>query len=323
VNPSIEPFTSRGLALKRETTEGTDAAPTAALNAFQILDGSSKIVADSIDRNIDRPFFNARRPRSTNFRGQINGNVEVVPPQNPGSEDPAIGLALEIAGMAKTTTAHDDGPPVVKGGTLYNAISRLIPSATAYWWHAGTLRKVVGARANISSLSMEIDKIFMFQLALEGALKEFGEAALPTDFDFSDFLEPTPYTTESGVLTINDFAVNGKLLSVDFGNQIKTRSHTEARSTSIGDKQSTFKCRFYRTALADFDPIAKWKSGDIIEMAGTNVELGGGRSTTLTVLGQVTGLDEPNIDNDYGWELSGNCVAVDGNDEVQLGFNEV
>lgn len=323
MNPSIESFTTRGLALKAEVTEGSDSTPTSLLNAFQIMEGTSKIVADAIARNPDRPYFNSRRSRYTNFRGQINGQIEIVPPEAPGTDPLGVGLALEICGMAKTLTAPDVGPPVVKGKNVYNPISRLIPSATGYWWHAGTFRKITGMRGNLSGLAMEIGKMFSAQLALEGRLLSFSEADLPTDFDFDAFLEPTPYTTESGLLTIDDFAVNGKLLSVDFGNQLKTIEHTEARIGRIGSKDSKFKCRFYRTALADFDPYAKWKAGDIIEMKSVNVEDGGGRQSVMTVLGQITGLDEPNQDNDYAWEISGDACAVDGNDEVLLSFEEV
>lgn len=322
MNPSIETFTNRGLAMKREGTEGTDSGPTAALNAFQMLEGTSKIVADPIERNIDRPFFNGRRTKYTNFRLQVNGTAEVVPPATPGTGEVGIGLALEIAGMAVTKTAS--APPGTKGKHVYNPISRLIPSASGYWYHAGTLRKAVGMRTNISGLAMEIDKNVTMQLAIEGALKEFKDEAFPSDWDFSQFLEPTPYTTESGELTINDFAVFGKLLAVDFGNQIKTISHTEARVARIGDKQSTFKCRFYRTSLADFDPYAKWRAGDIIELKGINVETGGGRQTVMNVRGEIGGVDDANIDGDFGYEISGKCVASDaGNDETLLGFEEV
>jgi hypothetical protein len=321
-NPSIESFIARGLALKKETTEGVDASPTAATNAMQILDGQSKIQADEVARNLDRPYFNSARKKYANFRGQITGNIELVPPEEPGVDDMATGLVLEIAGMAKTLTAHDDGPPEVKGSTLYTPISRLIPSATAYFWHAGTFKKLLGARANLTGITHEIGKYLMASMTLEGACNDITEDDLPDDFDYSGFLEPTVGTTESMELLINDFAVMGLSHSVDIGSQIKTREHTEARRTGIGSKQSTFKARFYRTALSDFNPMSKWRAGEIIEVKSTIVTAAG-TASIITSLGQVTGLDEPNIDDEYGWEISGNLVAVSGNDELLLDFAEV
>jgi hypothetical protein len=320
-NPSIESFIARGLALKKEATEGVDASPTAPLNAFQILDGQSKIQADEIKRNLDRPYFNSARSKYATFRAQITGNIELVPPEAPGVDSMATGLALEIAGMAKTLTAPDAGPPVVKGSTLYTPISRLIPSATGYWWHAGTFKKLLGARANLTGISHEIGKYLMAAMTLEGSCDDITEDDLPDDFDYDLFLEPTVGTTESMELKINDFAVNGLSHSVDIGSQIKTREHTEARRTSIGSKQSTFKARFYRTALADFNPMSKWKSGEIIEVKSMIVTAAG-TASIVTSLGQVTGLDETNIDDEYGWEISGNLVAVSGNDELLVNFAE-
>lgn len=323
-NPSLQSFTSRGLALKLETTEGTDASPTALLNAFQMIDGSSAIVADAVQRNIDRPFFNSASPVYSNFRGQINGNIELVAPAVCGTDDASVNVALQIAGMAVTKTAHAAGPPVVKGLNRYNPISVAIPSATAYWWHAGNLLKVTGARANITGLAMEIGKYLTAQFALEGSLEAWTEQALPTNFDFTKFTTPPVLSTESMELLINSFAVFGKLHSIDFGNQLKTIEHTEARTAQISNKQSTFTARFFRTLQADFDPVAKWQAGDQVTIQSTVLENDGLRKTVLTTQGVITNFKTVNIDDDYGYEITGNLVASSaGNDECFVDFSEV
>jgi hypothetical protein len=322
MNPIIETFDARGFALKKETVEGTDALPTSALNAFQILDGKAKLTADPIERKLDRPFWNSARSKYANWRATIDGSIELVPPTNPGVGSASVGLALEICGMAKTLTAPAVGPPVVKGLTQYNMISRAIASATGYFWHAGTLRKPTNMRGNISGLTNEIDKYLMAQLSLEGPCTDILEDDLPDDFDFDLFLEPTLGETENMELLINDFAVNGLSHSVDFGNQVKTSSHTEARRTKIGTRASTFKAKFYRTIKADFDPIARWRAGDIIEVQSTVVDADNNFCRVLS-LGQITGLDEPNVDNEYAWEISGKLTAVTGGDELLIGFGQV
>jgi hypothetical protein len=314
-NPALETFTDRGMVLKAEATEGVDAAPTAILNAFQILDGKSKLDADPIDRKIDRPYFNSAKKKYSNFRGSIDGTIELVPPAAPGTDKASVGLALQICGMAETL---DVGPP---GVTTYNPISRLIPSATAWFWHSGTLRKITGARGNITGLAMEIGKYLMAQIHIEGSSVPMTEASLPTDFDFTSFLDPTDASTESMELLIGGFAVNGKSLSIDFGNALKTIQHTEARIARIASKASTFKALFYRTALADFDPEAKWRAGDIIELKSKITEPDT-RFTRLTALGQVTAVEETEIDGDFGWTVSGSLVADTGNDELLIEFSE-
>jgi hypothetical protein len=322
-NPVIETFDRRGMTLKLEVTEGLDSAPTQILNSFQILDGKSKLEADSIDRKLDRPHWNSARKKAVNFRASIEGSVEIVPMATPGVTPASIDTLLQIAGFARTYTVPDPvGPPIVIGRTTYNPIAVAIPSATGYFWHAGTYRKLLGSRANMTGISMEIGKYLMAQIRIEGGCIDIEEAALPTDFDFSAFTDPTDASTESMELLINGFAVNGLMLSVDLGNDLKTKQHTEARRARISTRQSTFKARFYRTLKADFDPIAKWKTGEIIQLLGTTEEPDG-RLTQLPVLGEISGVEEVDEDGEYAWEISGNCVATDaGNDELLIDFAE-
>ncbi len=318
MNPSIERFENRGFALKKEVTEGTDSVPTALVDAFQLIDGKSSIKADSLDRKLDRPYMNARRKKFSNFRAEVEGTIELVPPAVPGTGKASVGLGLQIAGMAETLAV---GPPAK---TVYTPISKLIPSATGYFWHAGTLKKMVGARANISSLDHSINKWLTAQIKIEGGCAALlTEDALPTTFDFTAFTEPTIATTENMELLINGFAVNGLSHMVEFGNDLKTMSHTEARRSFIGDRDSTVKLRFYRTLKADFDPHAKWKAGDLVTAKSTTAEADL-RATVLTSQFQVTDVQEVEIDKEYGWEISGILVATGatGGNELEIAFTK-
>lgn len=318
-NPNIETFDRRGMVLKLETTEGTNSNPTTLLNAIQVLDGKSKVQSDTIERKLDRPFWNSTRKKATNFRGSIEGSIELVPMLNPGVGPASVDALLQIAGMARTYTVPSAGPPIVIGTTTYNPISSNIPSATAFFWHAGTYREITGSRANLTGISMEIGKYLMAQFRLEGSCLDIAEGNLPTNFDYAAFHDPTDASTESMELTIDGFAVNGLLLSVDLGNDLKTTQHTEARRARIGTRQSTFKSRFYRTSKADFDPMAKWRTGQVIELIGITEEPDG-RLTRMPVLGEISGLEEVDIEGEYGWEISGNTVAGNGGDEFLLDF---
>ena len=80
----LESFRSRAMLLKLETTEGVDSVPTAALNAFQLFDGSSGVAGDVIERQLDRPFFTNDPFVVANPRAFVQGGFEIVPPAEPG-----------------------------------------------------------------------------------------------------------------------------------------------------------------------------------------------------------------------------------------------
>lgn len=313
----LEAFKNRALLLKLETVEGTDAVPTTLLNAFQIFDGKSSVAADQIERNIDRPFFTNNPFVLANLRAIIEGGVEIVPPAAPGTNPAAVDALLRAAGLARTydVAGADDL-------TIYNPVSSSFASATAYWYHAGTFRKVTGARANITGLAMEIGNYLRAQMRLEGSYNDVDEAALPTDCDYAAFLTPRVCSTESMEMLVDGFAVDGKSVSIDFGNQQKTIEHTEARINRINDRRATFAARMYRSAQADFDPWATWKAGSIFPIVAKQVQA----DTTYTQLDlrcQIESCDEIDIDGDYGWDIKGRLIASDaGGDEFLITFGK-
>lgn len=314
---SLEPFKQRALLLKVETTEGTDAVPTAGLNAFQLFEGKSSVTGATVERSIDRPFFSHDPFVMANLRASVEGSFEIVPPSTPG--DVTLGIAsvdalLQIGGTARTLTV---GPP---GKTRYNPISSAIPSGTAYWYHAGTFRKVLGARAALSGISMEIGNYLKGQAKIEGSYVDVTEDTV-SGLVYTSFATPRVASTESMALTVNSVAVEGKALSLDFGSEQKTIEHTEARVNRITDRRSTFTSRFYRPSLASFDPWAIWRAGTIVPIIGTHLEADG-RSTVLTVRAQIEAVNEVDIDGDYGIEVTGRCIASSsGGDEFLLEFN--
>lgn len=311
----FESFDQRGCMIKIEGTEGTDAVPTAVANALQLLNGRSGIQAEKLVRQLDRPHFGSRPSRRIKERGFIEGEVEVVGSATPGTASPLSPL-LQICGMAETLVA---GPPAI---ARYNVISRQIPSASAYFAHAGTLKKILGARGNISSLMMEIDKFFTARVRIEGNCKTVTEAALPTDFDYDDYQSPDPYTTECGELEVDGFAVDGLSLSVDFGNALGVRPTTRRRVARITGREATFTAKFYRPAHADLNVWDLWETGAEFPIVGSHgIGMGAGRGAKLLLRAQITDVQETEDEKDYVLEVKGGLVpSAAGNDEIKLEF---
>lgn len=316
----LERFKNRALLLKVEVTEGTDAVPAPATDAFQLFDGSSGLMSEKIERMVDRPFFTHDPFVNTNIRGFIEGGFEIVPPDvSPytAASKASVDALLKIAGMAKTFVA---GPPII---VRYNPVSTAMPSGTGYFYHAGTLYKLTGARANLSSISMEIGNYLRGQCRIEGNCTQVEEAALPAGLDYTAFNAPIANTTESMELRVNGFAVEGKKIGVDFGSQMQTAEHTEARVNRIRDRKPTFSAQFYRPARASLDPFALWKSGAVIPLFGSITDPATGLQTKLTVRGQIEDVKPTDIDGDLGYEISGRCIASDtGGDEIVIEFQD-
>lgn len=315
----LERFKNRALLLKTEATEGVDALPVPATDAFQLFDGSSGMEGDQVERMVDRPFFTHDPFVITSTRGFIEGGFEIVPPTGvySGATKAAVDALLRIGGMAKTFVA---GPPAI---VRYNPISTAIPSATAYYYHAGTLYKLVAARAAISELAMNIGSYLQGKLRIEGSCTQVEEAALPNGLDYTAFAVPVANTTESMEMRVNGFAVEGKDFKVDFGTTLQTVEHTEARLTRITDRKPTFSARFYRPERASLDPWALWRAGTLVPVWGSVTDPVSGLQTKITARAQIEGVNPVDIDGDLGYEITGRCIASSaGGDEILVEFQD-
>jgi hypothetical protein len=317
--PNLEFFKTRALLLKLEATEGTDAAPVPATDAFQCMNGKAEIVFDKITRTVDRTFFAGDTVGVTNSRATIDGDFELVPPTNPGVGAAAVDALLKIAGMAKVL----DG---VLFTTRYNPISLAIPTATGYWYQAATLRKALAARANITGLSLAVGAWFKATTHIEGQCAAVTEVALPTGLVYTPFITPVFATQANTTLLIGVADVTptlhlwGKELSVDFGSALKTTMYTEKQFSRITDRNPQFKLRCARPAKADFDAWALMLAGSPI-CAQFRLSQTGPLYSEIGIRGQIEKVSEVDIDGDYGIELSGSCVASNtGGDEFYIKF---
>lgn len=312
---AFETFDSRGCVLALEATEGMDALPTPLVNALQLINGRSGIQAEKLQRALDRPHFGAKPSRRIKVRGYIEGEVEMVGAATPGDPSPLSAL-FQIAGMAETSVA---GPPLLM---RYNVISRQIPSASAYFYHAGTLKKILGARANLSSITMEIGKFFTAKARIEGLCTTVTEAALPTNFDYSEYPAPDPFTTEVGELEIAGVAVDGLSVNVDFGNALGVRETTRRRIARISGREATFTARFYRPPHASLNVWDLWEHGDEFPIVATHgIGAGAGRGARMNLRAQIENIDETEDDKDYVLEVKGSLIPSDaGNDELSFEF---
>lgn len=317
--PALEKFSRRGLLL---AADGTTLLP--GTHGLQLIDGSAGREFDKVERNIDSPFLGSKPFSKKNLRAFIQGNIELIPPALPGDAVTGIATvapALLSAAMAQTLSA---GTRI----TRYNPISTAMPLVDAKWYQSGTLLAVNDARGNITGLKIEIGERFMGQFRVQGDYDEVDEASLPT-IDLSAFTDPTIATHDNSELVIEDvdgtplnLHLWGKLLSVDFGNQVATKEYTEHKETGISERSPTFTARFARPAKADFDVQAVSDAHSVIE-AYIKVREPDGRYSKLAIRGQIENVNDADIDGDMGYEITGPCIpSSTGGDEFYAEFGD-
>lgn len=335
--PPLEFFRRRAVLLKAEATEGVDAVPVAGTDGFRLFDGSSSTEFDAVERNADKPHFGNDEFVVANRRATIQGGFELTPPSAPGAAaatgDAFAQRVLFPAGFA----AVKDLPNEI---TRYNPISEAIPSLTGYWYHAGTLLRVVGARANLTGVGIEIGQRFMGQCVITGEYQEVIAAALPSvtlpavvpvvsSKRNSELLlgtlgrGGTPSTVGTPLADLHTW---GKSLRFDAGNQMGYREYTELGVSRVTDRRGTFSMRLAQTDItADFNPWFIRDSGILITAAyrmwesDTKV----GLYSELGIRGQIEQITEVDIDGDKGWDITGRCIPSSaGNDELYIAFGD-
>lgn len=334
--PALDFFRRRAFLIKAEATEGTDSLPVPATDGFRFFDGSSSTEFDTVDRNEDKPHFGSNPFGVANRRATIQGTFELYPPATPGAastSDADCAKVLLPSGMAVVKTLGTKT-------TRYNPISSAIPSATAAFYHAGTLIKALGARGNISALGIEIGQRFTGQASIMGEYVAVTADTLPSvtlptrvpvvsskrnsELILGTLVRGGTASTDSTPLT--DLHTWAKALRIDFGNALAYREYTEKGVSGITDRAGTFTLRLAKTDIsADFNPWFVRDNGIILTAAYRLYEDDSkdGLFSELGIRGQIEQVNPTDIDGDYGWELTGRLIpSSTGNDEFYIGFGD-
>jgi len=326
--PALQSGELRFFTVKAESSEGTDASPSTSVNTFDLMEGKVSTAFDKVERPRDRPFFTAESFVVTNKRAMVEGGFELIPPNTPGSASGTLGNApcevvLFPTGLARTKSSTNST-------TTYNPISTAIPTVTAYFYQSGTYYKLIGARGDISELSMMIGERLNAKIKLEGVYSTVDEIAVPTDGDYSAFTIPTVATYANSVMrgfqgtSANALPVFfwGKSLKVNLGNELKTKQYTQKRISTIEDRAATWEAVIARPAVADFDVYALRDAGTTVRLDFTTVNDDGTRYERLKIRGQIENIEAAMVDGkDFGYKLTGPCIASDaGGDDFGLEY---
>jgi hypothetical protein len=312
----IESWDRRELLLKAEVTEGTDSVPVAATNALQILNGRSGFTSQKITRQNDRAYFGNRKFAQSQFRGFVEGEIELVGAATEGTAAPIAPLIL-ICGFAETLVTS--GPPDY---ARYSPISAAIPSASAYFVHDTVFRSLLGCRGNLSSIAFAIDDFPKASFRIEGTADpdEVAEDTLPGG-TYTAFQDVSGITADTSIMTINGETIEGISMIADLSNRMGAAHSTEWLRNRIRGREPTVTMRYHRPALADFNPWAVWKAGTLVPAVFTHTDPVSGHYAKLTVQVQLEEPTEQDLEGDKIIEQVGRCVpSGSGGNELILEF---
>lgn len=325
--PNLEFFTRRAFVAKIEATENLDSVPSVSVDGILLMNSTAKSQFDKKERVVDRTFFTGNTFAVANKRMYVEGDFEIFAPATPGQVAtglPACDVLLQCSGMAATKNAGAKT-------TIYNPISDAIPSLTSYFWHAEKFRKITGARNNISSIKMEVGSIYMGKVHVEGNYQNVTDAAMPTVTTYNNIPVVCSFDVSEMYASVNgggEVRLWGKHLEIIFGNKLGSKEYTSTKKSKISMRTGSFSVRMSKTLNADFDVWGARDGEAIVAFRMRTYETGNygkmsGLYSELSCRGQIENIDEVNIDDDYGWDLTGATIATSaGGDEFLLAFGD-
>lgn len=197
------------ILIKIETTQGTDAVPTAALDAVLVEDiGWSYAGARMVERNPVKGTLGkfqsifAGTLMEMTFKAEIKGSGVLGTP-------PEIGPALRACGIDETIVASTS--------VSYSPVSTGQESVTIYYFEDGARYDILGCMGN-PNVNLPVGEIGMVEFTFTGHVVGPTDVALPTGT--FDAINPAPVI--AGAFSAIGFSAVINALSMDLGNEIST-----------------------------------------------------------------------------------------------------
>ena len=309
---AIQLFEKKQLLLKIESVYGTDPTPTGAANSMLTMEGSIKLLADKLDRKLDRDWFGADPFVLVGKRAEVEFEIDLLGHATPGTAAPCAPI-LRSCGMGETL--------VPATSATYKPVSGSFASATIWFYHAGLLYKIVGARGTVS-LDLTIKQWPKAKIRYVGliAASQPTEAS-PSGVVLTSFQTPLAVETETFSLTVGGTALNATAFMLDQSNELQMYEGSEAREVSIKERMPNGTFTIFQEVLATFNP---WTNANAHTLNDIAVVFNGGAGKIVTINVDRAQFEYPeltDIDGAAGWAIKYNGQpSSSGNDEFEIVF---
>ncbi len=299
--------------VKKEVTEGTDAAPTGIANAIATNSFTLKPAEKTeVKRELDRPGRGASPSLIHGIHASTSFKVEMQASGVLGTR-PAFGDLLLASQFAEIITAVTS--------VEYNPVSAAQDSATLYAYLDSIVHKLTSWRGAMG-IEMTAGSIPYFSFNGMGLWTKPTDVALPTA-DFSG--QPAPETVSKEATLVADFfgyAMPMVGFSVGDPSNITYRNlpNQEAIRAS-GDRVLTGQVEFLMSAIGDFDPYAALEASTLDALQIVHGSTAGKKVQVDAPKVQITGVDMGSSEGERTYKLDLLFTAGDGgDDDLKLTF---
>ena len=302
------------LTAKKETTYGTDAAPTLASNAILTRNFSSKpIEGDPLDRNLDRGSFGATPGAFTNQRQTLGFEVEIAGSGAAGTA-PAWMELLEACGMAA---------PVLVASTSATQVPAL-PSVAAsaltmYHWIGDQRRKALGARGTFG-LDLTAGAYPFLNFNFTGLIPTSTprDTNAPTAATLTRWKEPVEVNSVNTAVLLDGFAAPLRSLRLDANVQASIRNLVGSRYVNRGQHGFTGQLVVEAPAMASKDYLATLASGALVPLSIVHGLTAGNIITITCPKLQINDITESEEDRKLMWTMNVTATINAGADDLTI-----
>ena len=300
-------FKSKIVLAKVEATEGTDAAPTGALNAMLLTDVQIQpMEGEDVSRNLELPHLGAQEEIATAIRVVLTGSFELVGSGTAG-EAPAWGPLMRACAAAEIITP-DTSVEYVPVSDDHEAVS--------IHFHIGPTRHVLLGAKGTGVISMNAQGIPVCRGTWTGLFVTPADQARP-QVDLTAFQPPQVASkANTPVYTIDGISFIGRSYELNLGNDVQPRLLFNAEQIVVVDRAEVLSMTVQAVPLATYNPYSR-----AIERTRTAIVIEHG-----TVAGRKVRIETPTavqrrpagIENQQGvveWPLTFTPLPTDAGDD--------
>lgn len=295
---------------KVETTQFTDASPTAALNA--ILAKNLKVTplrVQSEARNLMRPYFGNSEQIPVVEEAMVEFDVEMAGAGAAGTA-PKYSPLLRGAGFAETINA---GVSVV-----YNPISGSFEFVTLYIYRDGTIYKLLGAHGSLS-IEMSAKKIPHFHFKFTGKYAPVTDGAIASGADFSGFQQPkASIPAWTGTLTWGAYAAKCAAFSVDMASEISHAIWMNNETLAPVDRKPKGSITVEAVTVAANDYFTQVRNATLQAFTLTHGTVAGNKVQLDAPKMQLVDTDETDYEGTLALKFNTTLNPNAGNDEFTI-----
>ena len=217
------------LAVKEETTYGTDIVPTSAANSILAkVSDVQPVVAEFADRDNLRPYLGSAGKVQVSNHSELTIEFELAGASAAGTV-PGWAALLKACGFGETVVASTS--------VTYKPISSAFKSVSVYYYLDGLLHKMIGCMGT-ASLSLNSRGIPMVSVKLTGLYSATSDTTLPTDSNYSSFFAPQAVNKiNTTAFTLHGVTTGFDQLSIDGGNTVVYRNMPTIEDVLITDRK--------------------------------------------------------------------------------------